>query len=270
MRFLTFLLLLVPTVAHGDSITDLQNSTVVVKTSTGHGSGFLFTRTTESGKTVQLVWTAAHVVEDAMLDSGHFLPVTIIQGEHTGLARVLRCGDSDNGIDCALLLVVYGDFPESKLEFCKNFRSVKVGQKIVHCGTPYSLKFNKQIVTFGTIAFVNRSFRWNDTSAKRTLDQCDINAGPGSSGGPICDKRTGGILGLVIIRSGSHLVLIEKTASLYQWVQTHDCTWAFDRKEPMPNRITIWQGDTLKNRMAKKARRKFNERWESHGNQSHP
>ena len=220
MKFLTHLfallitlLLLIPPLAYGDQLTDLQNSTVVVKTPTGHGSGFLFTRTTESGKAVQLIWTAAHVVEKIRENRGPCPLITIIQEDRIGLAKILRYGDSQNGPDCAVLLVIVGNFPNSDLEFFKH-QSIKVGQDITHCGTPYSLEDNKQIVTFGTIAFVGRSFRWDDTSRKRIFDQCDINAGPGSSGGPVCDKQTGKILGLVIIRTGPHLVFIEKADSI--------------------------------------------------------
>jgi hypothetical protein len=125
---------------------ELQANTVVLAMGSSHGSGVLFTRDDRT-----FIWTAAHVANIWEKSTGTFSMVPVIQGDKRGFARVIRCGDHEAGVDVALLEVIEGDFVGTS-KFYRGFNEVKVGQKVIHCGTPYNRDWNERLIAYGRVA----------------------------------------------------------------------------------------------------------------------
>ena len=214
------------------------NNTVVVQTGPGHGSGILFTR---PGGT--FIWTAAHVIQGVMRPDGSFRDVMIRHGSQRAMARVLRCGDAPVAQDIALLQIIEGSL-EGDARFYKAFNEVEVGQEIIHCGSPFDNRLNENLLFFGHISHVGRMFSLPNLEP-RIVDQCDVNALPGCSGGPIFDAETGDVLGFLSMAGAPGLTAVVPTRCIYEWAKTHDCLWAFDPEIPLPASITPWVGDRL-------------------------
>jgi len=225
-------------VVYGGVPEDAFSNTVVVTDGYGHGSGVLFTH---GGRT--FIWTAAHVADIFMLSDGSFREATIIQGDKTAVARVLRAGDYTMDTDCALLEIVSGDYMEGDSKFFRGFNDIRLGQEIIHCGTPNDISWNERLVTFGRVSGVDRKLSGPPLQKSRRFDHIDITGGPGCSGGPVSDKETGGIIGLLVMGTGPSLLIIEPTRHIYSWAARHDCMFAFDRSVPVPAVIHPWPGD---------------------------
>ena len=241
MRFLFCFLCLFTTVALAEPTIEeeIQNNTVVLSEGSTHGSGVLFSR-----DGVTFIWTAAHVANHFIRDNGSFRKIKVTQGFRTGTAVVLRCGDHEVDTDCALLKLVEVDsMPVGTATFFRTFNQVKLGQRVIHCGTPFDRVNNERLISFGRISYVSRLVIGQPLLKPRRLDQVDITAYGGCSGGPVCDAETGGIVGLLVMGSAPHLIVIEPTRNIYQWAKTHDCLWAFDREVPLPESIIPWRGD---------------------------
>jgi hypothetical protein len=159
---------------------------------------------------------------------------------------VIRVGDYEAGVDIALLEVVThpasGPFVGTSI-FYRGFNEVRVGQKVVHCGTPYDRVWNERLISYGRMASVNRIVEGRPILAPRAIDQVDITAYAGCSGGPVIDEATEGIVGLLVMGSAPRLAIIEPTRHIYQWAKEHDCLWAFDRCVGLPETILAWPSD---------------------------
>ncbi len=263
MKYLYVLILLLvstPCLAQLTDSEQLQENTVLLTNGHGHGSGVLFTRT-DDDRVTTFIWTASHVANNFMKHNGTFAPVDVIQGDKRATARVLRSGDSYTGADCALLEVISGDDFNGTAKFYRGFNEVKVGQKIVHCGTPLE-PLNERLVTFGRVSYVDRLF--DDSRLllnPRLLDNIDITAYPGCSGGPIVDEETYEIIGLLIMGSEPRLSIIEPTRSIYDWAKAHDCMWAFDREVELPRELVPWRADLYNRLLEERYTDELDDRW---------
>lgn len=238
IAILSLLFLLATSMCFADSKAEkLQDNTVVLSNGSGHGSGVLFSRDGET-----FIWTAGHVAEIWTNSDGTFDQVPVIQGDKRGMAEVLRSGDHNAGVDVALLRLVEGDF-NGTAEFYRGFNEVKVGQKVIHCGSPYDKEWNERLIAYGRIANVDRLVDGRPLLAPRRIDQVDITAYPGCSGGPVIDEETEGIVGLLVMGSAPRLTIIEPTRHIYKWAKEHDCLWAFDRSVNLPASMPAWPSD---------------------------
>jgi hypothetical protein len=216
---------------------ELKANTVVLTNGSGHGSGVLFTRDDKT-----FIWTAAHVADIWENHDGTYELATIIQGDKRGKARVVRNGDHEAGVDVALLEVVEGDFTGTA-EFYRGFNEIEIGQKVIHCGTPYDRNWNERLIAYGRVANVDHLVDGRPLLKPRRIDQVDITGYPGCSGGPVVDEATGGIIGLLVMGSAPRLTIIEPTRHIYQWAKEHDCLWAFDPTLDMPETRAAWPSD---------------------------
>ncbi len=215
------------------------DNTVVVHVERGHGSGTLFSRGDQT-----FVWTVGHVADSHMNDDGTFRQFTIRQGDRTAQAVAIRVGDSYAEQDIALLQVISSDIT-GDAHFYQAFNEIKLGQQIVHCGTPFYPRLNERLILYGRISHIGRMFSFRDQPIPRELDQVNVSAYPGCSGGPVFDAETGGIVGLMSIGGNPSLTAIVPTRAIYEWAKKHDCLWAFDPEVPMPNNIYPWRADAL-------------------------
>ncbi len=241
---------------------ELQGNTVFLTDGIGHGSGVLFTREDEAGNERTLIWTAGHVANIFMnRDDGTFETLEVIQGDLNGVARVLRASDDYLDVDCAVLELVEGEGFNGLANFYRAFNHIEVGQEVIICGTPLS-PTNERLVSVGIIAYVDRFF--DDpymVLEPRLLDQVDITAYPGNSGGPVIDKTTGGIVGLLVMGSAPRLTIIEPTRNMYDWSKRHDCMWAFDREVEMPVKTSAWRGDLFDRLINERYTGDIDDRW---------
>jgi hypothetical protein len=228
---------------------DLHDNTVIVTDGYGHGSGVMF-----KNKDRVFVWTAGHVADIFMRPDGTYSPVLITQGDKSARARVLRGGDVLYDMDFALLEIFESEGDDGwwkqkgSTEFYRAFDCIKLGQEIIHCGTPYDRSWNERLVFFGRISAVRQRCApvFGLTATERFLDHVDLTAGGGCSGGPVVDRKTGGIVGLLVmgLRNGHRLNIIEPTRRLYRWAARHDCLWAVDREVPLPASLAPWPADS--------------------------
>lgn len=230
--------------AEPSMLQQLQDNTVVLTADEygHHGSGVLFTRDDCQSGRVTFIWTAAHVVEDWMQDDGFCLPVPVSQGDRHGQAEVLRMSDSFLADDIALLRVVEGDFYGTS-NFYRAFNETELGQRVVLCGTPISIRWNERVLTFGHISYFDRLMAPGSEYKLHPCDQLNLISHGGNSGGPAVDEETGGIIGLVVMRSCQGIIGIEPTRHIYQFAKDHDCLWAFDRSYPLPETLRAWPSD---------------------------
>lgn len=284
------LALLLTSVAMGKEPTIPErcySNTIVIKDVDGHASGVLFTREDFTqpieyeykwldpfelkisgeiggivGNKTTFIWTAGHVADYYMKEDGTFNNVMIVQGDKTAIARVIRAGDCYEADDLALLQLVEGDL-EGDARFYRAFNEVELGMEIIHCGSPYDPVLNANLIFHGNISHVGREMSFYFMPTARELDQCDITAYPGCSGGPIFDTLRGDILGLMSLGGEAGLAAMVPTRSIYEWAKSHDCLWAFDIEVPLPANITPWRGDVLARLIEQRDTTAIDDRWGS-------
>lgn len=240
-----------------------QRNAVVVATRVGHGSGVAFTRTDAEGTDTTFVWTAAHVVNSVMKDDGTFGVLTTMRGDRQARAIVLRAGDHAAGRDIALLQVVDPDeMIRGNAQFYRAFNQVRPGQEVLLVGTPLG-PMHECSVYHGCISYVGRDWRYPPLHKAREMDQVNVTAYPGCSGGPVCDKETGGIVGLISLGGRPGLAAIEPARFIYDFAKSHDCLWAFDREVPLPTQLVAWRGDLVDRLIAERETTQIDARWGS-------
>ncbi len=274
IKILSFILALaVTSFAIGDETTVPErcySNTIVIQDGDAHASGVLFTRenstdpiehsykwidpfslevadvihSTIFSETTTFIWTAGHVADYYMEKDGTFRSVKIIQGDKTATAIVIRAGDCYIADDLALLQVIEGDL-KGDARFYRAFNEIKLGMEILHCGSPYDPVLNQNLIFHGNISHVGRTMSFFFMPEARQLDQCDIIAYPGCSGGPVFDITRGDILGLMSLGGEAGITAMVPTRVIYEWAKSHDCLWAFDPEVPLPDTITPWLGDVL-------------------------
>lgn len=162
-----------------NSLIQLKEATVTIRSTAGHGSGFILSKD-------GYVLTNAHVVADAK-------KVLVIIGKEEFLADVVRV----NRLRDVALLKMHGVNNLAQLSLAVG--KIGIGEEVYLIGTPLNEKYSNT-VTRGII------------SASRILDdkqsyyQTDAAINPGNSGGPAVNKY-GEVIGIAVAglfnRSGS-------------------------------------------------------------------
>ena len=117
------------------------------------------------------------------------------------------------------------------------------------------------MIFHGNISLIGRIVNLPFIFERRQVDQCDIIAYPGCSGGGIFDTEKGDILGLVSFGSEPGLVAITPTRIIYEWAKSHDCLWAFDPEVPLPASIFSWRSDVLERLIKERNTLEIDKRW---------
>lgn len=267
MKWLVSILLLMATPAwvipvFGGVSDRCYNNTVVVQDIGGHGSGVMVTRGGTTSDSVTFVWTVGHIAEHFMLPNGTFRSAIIKQGDKIAQARVLRCGDCYAAHDIALLQIIGGDL-KGNAQFYRAFNGIKLGQEIIHCGSPYNTTLNGNLLFYGHISHIRRVISLPFMPVPREMDQCNIIAYPGCSGGPVFDAKTGDIVGFMSLGGPPGLAAIVPTRIVYEWAKSHDCLWAFDPEVPLPKNIVSWRCDMLDRLIKERNTSEIDSRWGS-------
>lgn len=150
-----------------EAIKNVANSTVTIRTATGHGSGFVI------GKG-ELVMTNAHVVKNAQI-------VTLIT--NSGIETSGTVIKIDKGRDVALIKLNNIKLPTAFIDL----NSPQIADTVYAIGSPLDEKLSGS-VTSGII------------SSSRTFEgyswlQSDVAINPGNSGGPLINEK-GSVIGI--------------------------------------------------------------------------
>ena len=224
---------------------DLQNVSVMVKSSRGSGSGIVFTKTRD-GETHAFIITAAHVVSTLrkqssviapdgtkrnriQFDDASVLSIIVENGRKIGQleldAEVLRYSPLQGGEDLALLHVrAVGRFSQSARLFDG---TPEIGAEVYHVGSMRGL-IGAASLTSGIVAQQGRVIDG------KVMDQTTATAEPGSSGGLVSLKDTGEVVGVLTQGIGQTFNFIVPARRVRQWAQRSHVAWLFN-DDPMPS-----------------------------------
>ena len=238
------------------SIADhLQNVSVTIRSegdfSTGEGSGVIFTRKDEKGNLVNLVWTAAHVVDNLRKERKAVVggtSKTIVEfkdpmvmkeirqnGRTVGRlqmdAEVLKYSDAKDGHDLALLRIRKFNFVDDTVVFHLGGDIPKLGTDLLHVGSLLG-SAGANSMTDGIYSQHGRILKQIN---KRIFDQTTCTAFPGSSGGGVYLKTDAKYIGMLVRGAGEGFNLIVPVRRMEDYCQEHKIMWALDAKVKMPS-----------------------------------
>lgn len=232
----------------------LQDISVTVKSGMSEGSGVVLTRKDSTGASINIIWTAAHVVNDLRTSREIIAPdgskKTLVEfkdakivkpiiesGRTVGRlemdAEVLKFSDADSGEDLAILRLRKRDFISVSVKFYEKDDLVPLATSLLHCGSLLGQQGGNSI-TFGIYSQHGRVL-----SNGVVFDQVSVNSFPGSSGGGVYIKDTGEYCGCVLRGSGESFTLIAPIRRIRAWVKRINMEWALDIGQPMPSDTEI-------------------------------
>ena len=233
----------------------LQNVSVTIRSegeySNGEGSGVIFSRKDKDGNLVNLVWTAAHVIDNLrstreVLVGGakktivEFKDPMVVKeirqnGRTVGRlqmdAEVLKYSDADDGHDLALLKVRKFNFVTDTVTFYLDKEIPKLGTDLLHVGSLLG-QMGANSMTDG---FYSQHGRLIKSLNKFVFDQTTCTAFPGSSGGGVYLKSDARYVGMLVRGAGEGFNLIVPVRRLQDYCEKHKVMWALDPKVPMPS-----------------------------------
>ncbi|MAF24314.1 hypothetical protein CL634_01820 [bacterium] len=239
------------------SIADhLQNISVTIraegKFSAGEGSGVIFTRKDSKGNSVNLVWTAGHVIDNLRSERKVLVrgtsktliefkdPVIIKEIRQNGRtvgriqmdAEVLKYSESENGHDLALLRVRKLNFVTDSVIFYLDKEIPALGTDLLHVGS----LLGQQGANSMTDGIYSQHGRILKRINKRIFDQTTCTAFPGSSGGGVFLKHDGDAryIGMLVRGAGEGFNLIVPVRRMAEYCEKHKIMWALDAKVKMP------------------------------------
>ena len=233
----------------------LQNVSVTIRAeagySAGEGSGVIFTRKDKDGNSVNLVWTAGHVIDNLRSERKILVngaPKTLIEfkdpmvikeirqnGRTVGRlqmdAEVLKYSDADDGHDLALLRIRKLNFVTDSVVFYLGKEIPSLGEDLLHVGSLLG-QLGANSMTDGIYSQHGRIIK--DLN-KHVFDQTTCTAFPGSSGGGVYLKSDAKYVGMLVRGAGEGFNLIVPVRRMVDYCERHKIMWALDGKVDMPN-----------------------------------
>jgi hypothetical protein len=233
----------------------LQNVSVTIRSegqfSAGEGSGVIFTRKDKDGKLVNLVWTAAHVIDNLRKTRTTLVdgkPKTIVEfkdpmvvkeirqnGRTVGRlqmdAEVLKYSDATDGHDLALLRVRKLNFVTDTVTFYLDKKIPPLGEDLLHVGSLLG-QMGANSMTDGIYSQCGRLIK---SLNKHVFDQTTCTAFPGSSGGGVYLKSDARYVGMLVRGAGEGFNLIVPVRRMAEYCEKHKIMWALDRSVQMPS-----------------------------------
>lgn len=232
-----------------DSIpTYLQDVSVTIHTDFAEGSGVIFTRPNAEGQSVNLIWTAGHVVSDLRgerevitsdgskrtiveFKDAHIVKEILENGRTVGRleldAEVIKYSDSETGEDLALLRVRKQNFVTASAHFYTNATLPALGTELYHVGSLLG-QMGANSMTSGIYSQHGRLIN------KTLFDQTTVAAFPGSSGGGVFLKD-GQYIGMLVRGAGETFNLIVPVRRIAAWAKSAKVEWAFNPAVSMPS-----------------------------------
>ena len=223
----------------------LQDISVTIKAGTTEGSGVVKTRDVD-GKSVNFVWTAAHVVDGLRQTEEVIDPKTgtkrvkvtfkdaavvkelIEDGRRVGELKmdaiVIRYSKDE---DLALLRIRKRDFVKPSVVFYLDEKIPSVGTDLFHVGSLLG-QMGSNSLTSGIISQIGRILD------KSEYDQSTCTAFPGSSGGGVY-LRDGRYVGMLTRGAGEGFNLCVPVRRIVKWAKTANVEWAIDDRVKIPS-----------------------------------
>ena len=232
----------------------LQNVSVTIRSegeySNGEGSGVIFSRKDEDGNLVNLVWTAAHVIDNlrstrkVVVDGASKTlvefkdPMVVKEIRQNGRtvgrlqmdAEVLKYSDAKDGHDLALLRVRKLNFVTDTVTFHLDKEIPSLGTDLLHVGSLLG-QMGANSMTDGIYSQHGRILK---SINKFVFDQTTCTAFPGSSGGGVYLKKDAKYVGMLVRGAGEGFNLIVPVRRMIDYAEKNKIMWALDRKVPMP------------------------------------
>ena len=232
----------------------LQNVSVTIRAegqfSAGEGSGVIFTRKDKDGNLVNLVWTAAQVIENLrstmeVLVNGtkktvvEFKDPLVVKdirqnGRTVGRlqmdAEVLKYSDADDGHDLALLRIRKLNFVKDTVTFHLDKEIPALGTDLLHVGSLLG-QMGANSMTDGIYSQHGRLIK---SLNKYVFDQTTVTAFPGSSGGGVYLKKDAKYIGMLVRGAGEGFNLIVPVRRRVNYAENHKIMWALARNIAMP------------------------------------
>ena len=233
----------------------LQNVSVTIRSegafSVGEGSGVIFTRKNKDGELVNLVWTAAHVIDNLRSTRKVVVngtPKTLVEfkdpivvkeirqnGRTVGRlqmdAEVLKYSESEDGHDLALLRVRKLNFVTDTVTFYLDKEIPPLGEDLLHVGSLLG-QMGANSMTDGIYSQHGRLIK---SLNKFVFDQTTCTAFPGSSGGGVYLKKDARYVGMLVRGAGEGFNLIVPVRRMIDYCEKHKIMWALDRSVAMPS-----------------------------------
>lgn len=220
--------------------------------SSSSGSGAIFTRTDSVGNEVNLIWTAAHVVDNLrstrQVIAADGSKRTIVEfkdpkivkeirenGRTVGRleldAEIIKYSDADNGHDLAVLRLRKQNFVQSTIEFYLEDDIPALGTKLYHVGSLLG-QMGANSMTSGIYSQQGRLLN------KFVFDQTTVAAFPGSSGGGVF-LESGEYVGMLTRGAGETFNLIVPVRRIETWAKEANIEWAINRDVAMPSEAEL-------------------------------
>lgn len=233
----------------------LQDVSVTIRSegrfSNGEGSGVVFTRKDKDGNLVNLVWTAAHVIDNlrterpvlvdgALKTKVEFKDALVVKeirqnGRIVGRlqmdAEVLKYSDSENGHDLALLRIRKLNFITDGVTFYLDEDIPTLGTGLLHVGSLLG-QMGANSMTDGIYSQHGRVIK---SLNSHVFDQTTCTAFPGSSGGGVYLKKDARYVGMLVRGAGEGFNLIVPVRRMISFCKEHKTMWALDPKVEMPS-----------------------------------
>jgi len=261
---LTLLAVFVSTLSYAKAATNkvaeyLQDVSVTIVSegqfSKGEGSGVIFSRENKDGKTVNFVWTAAHVIDNLRQERKVIVngsPKTLVEFKDAKIVKVIRqngrsvgrlemdaevvkYSDADDGHDLALLRVRKLDFIDVTVNFNLDANIPKLGTDLWHVGSLLGQMGSNSM----TDGIYSQTGRLIPQLNKHVFDQTTVAAFPGSSGGGVFLKSDARYVGMLVRGAGETFNLIVPVRRMKEWCTKNDILWALDPKVPLPDASEI-------------------------------
>jgi len=244
--------LMLAAAAQAENVAErLQQHSVTVRVQDVSGSGVLVARKTPDGEVLNVVITAAHVVQYARHEKEvttgdgtrrtkvYFDEVSLATerrwngrkvGEETMLCRVLKYS-ADH--DIAVLQVIMPGYRDEGAKFYLKKDIPGPGADVIHVGSPAGSELGAHSVTDGVISAVGRIF---PDEGPYEYDQTTAPAAGGSSGGLLALKDTGEVIGIITMGltasdSFNYYVPVRR---LRKWLADVGMEWVIDPSKPVP------------------------------------
>ena len=233
----------------------LQNVSVTIRSegpfSVGEGSGVIFTRKNKDGQLVNLVWTAAHVIDNLRSTRKVVVngtPKTLVEfkdpmvvkeirqnGRTVGRlqmdAEVLKYSEAEDGHDLALLRIRKLNFVTDTVTFYLDKEIPPLGTDLLHVGSLLG-QFGANSMTDGIYSQHGRVIK---NLNKHIFDQTTVTAFPGSSGGGVYLKSDAKYIGMLVRGAGEGFNLIVPIRRMIEYCEKHKIMWALDKSVAMPS-----------------------------------
>jgi len=196
------------------------NSTLLVVTPTGTGTGVLIHRRNPAGEGRIFLWTAAHVAGGSDAVARRIFRVGTQKAGFAEFPAVLIA--KNEGPDLALYWIISPTDLASGVTFSRTV--AQPGEHVFHIGNFLGDNFDNSITT-GVISQVGVFPSQLPGWPWPLVDQTDATVVPGGSGGGVFNT-SGEVVGIMVGRAGPGISVFVPTRVIWSWAKSAGLDWA--------------------------------------------